>query len=137
MMGHSISFYGKKYGKLSLSYHCYLFLSEILYLYLSLYPVHDDYYFAWLYSAVGSTSYSRARDPGFNTWSHHILSFPLPLVVSYLQKYVHEVLVNPLGGLSLPRKSVDRLTYRPDMTIDAYRGCKTTTQFTVQIPGTA
>ena len=31
---------------------------------------------------------------------------------------MHEVLVNRLGGLSLPRKSVVRLTDRPDMTID-------------------
>ena len=37
-------------------------------------------------------------------------------VVSYWPKYVHEVLVNRLGGLSLPRKSVVRLTDRPDMT---------------------
>ena len=29
---------------------------------------------------------------------------------------MHEVLVNRLGGLSLPRKSVVRLTDRPDMT---------------------
>ena len=29
---------------------------------------------------------------------------------------MHEVLVNRLGGLSLPRKSVVRLTNRPDMT---------------------
>ena len=41
---------------------------------------------------------------------------------------MHEVLVNRLGGLSLPRKSVVRLTDRPDMTIDVYRGHKTTTQ---------
>ena len=41
---------------------------------------------------------------------------------------MHEVLVNRLGGLSLPRKSVDRLTDRPDMTLDVYRGRKTTTQ---------
>ena len=33
---------------------------------------------------------------------------------------MHEVLVNPLGGLSLPRKSVVRLTDRPDMTLDVY-----------------
>ena len=39
-------------------------------------------------------------------------------VVSYWRKYVHEVLVNRLGGLSLPRKSVVRLTDRPDMTLD-------------------
>ena len=41
---------------------------------------------------------------------------------------MHEVLVNPLGGLSLPRKSVVRLTDCPDMTLDVYRGRKTTIQ---------
>ena len=41
---------------------------------------------------------------------------------------MHEVLVNCLGGLSLPRKSVVRLTDRPDMTLDVYRGRKTTIQ---------
>ena len=41
---------------------------------------------------------------------------------------MHEVLVNRLGGLSLPRKSVVRLTDRPDMTVDVYRGRKTTMQ---------
>ena len=41
---------------------------------------------------------------------------------------MHEVLVNRLGGLSLPRKSVVRLTDRPDMTLDVYRGRKTTKQ---------
>ena len=60
---------------------------------------------------------------------------------------MHEVLVNRLGGLSLPRKSVVRLTDRPDMTLeftvdvkqqysitdrlditlDDYSGCQTTT----------
>ena len=44
---------------------------------------------------------------------------------------MHEVLVNRLGGLSLPRKSVVRLTDRPNMTLDVYRGRKTTMQ---QIP---
>ena len=39
---------------------------------------------------------------------------------------MHEVLVNRLGGLSLPRKSVVRLTDRPDMTLDVYRGRKKT-----------
>ena len=39
---------------------------------------------------------------------------------------MHEVLVNRLGGLCLPRKSVVRLTDRPDMTLDVYRGRKTT-----------
>ena len=42
-------------------------------------------------------------------------------VFSYWRKYVYEVLVNHLGGLSLPRKSVGRLTDRSDMTIDVYR----------------
>ena len=41
---------------------------------------------------------------------------------------MHEVLVNRLGGLSLPRKSVVRLTDRPDMTLDVYHGRKTTMQ---------
>ena len=41
---------------------------------------------------------------------------------------MHELLVNRLGGLSLPRKSVVRLTDCPDMTIDVYRGGKTTRQ---------
>ena len=49
-------------------------------------------------------------------------------VVSYWQKYVHEVLDNHLGGLSLPRKSVVRLTDSPNMTLDVYRGRKTTMQ---------
>ena len=41
---------------------------------------------------------------------------------------MHEVLVNRLGGLSLPRKSVVRLTDRPNMTLDVYRGRNTTIQ---------
>ena len=41
---------------------------------------------------------------------------------------MHEVLVNRLGGLSLPRKSVVRLTDGPDMTLDVYLGRKTTIQ---------
>ena len=44
---------------------------------------------------------------------------------------MREVLVNRLGGLSLPRKSVVRLTDRPDMTLDVYRGRKTTKQTNV------
>ena len=48
-------------------------------------------------------------------------------VVSYCRKYVHEVLVNRLG-LSLLRKSVVRLTDRPDMNLDVYCRRKTTTQ---------
>ena len=45
-------------------------------------------------------------------------------VVSYWRKNVHKVLVNLLVGLSLPRKSVPRLTDHRDMTLAVYRGCK-------------
>ena len=50
---------------------------------------------------------------------------------------MHEVLVNRLGGLSLPRKSVVRLTDRPDMTLGVYRGRKTTIQqhYPFNMPG--
>ena len=41
---------------------------------------------------------------------------------------MHEVPVNQLGDPSLPRKSVVRLTDRPDMTLDVYPGRKTTMQ---------
>ena len=61
----------------------------------------------------------------YPVWQHTFVSpsaFSRRAVVSYWRKYVHEVLVNHLGGLSLPRKSVVRLTDRPDMTIDVYRG---------------
>ena len=40
---------------------------------------------------------------------------------------MHEILVNRLGGLSLPM-SVVRLTDRPNMTLDVYRGRKRTQQ---------
>ena len=53
-----------------------------------------------------------------------------PLKVHPFDQYVHEVLVNRLQGLSLPRKSVVRLTDHPDMTLDVYRGRKTTIQHT-------
>ena len=49
-------------------------------------------------------------------------------VVSYWSKRVHKVMVNPLGGLNLPRKSVVRLSDDPDMTTAVYHGHKTTQQ---------
>ena len=67
----------------------------------------------------------------YPVWQHTFVSpsaFSRRAVVSYWRKYVHEVLVNRLGGLSLPRKSVVSLTDRPDMTLDVYRGRKTTIQ---------
>ena len=59
----------------------------------------------------------------YPVWQHTFVSpsaFSRRAVVSYWRKYVHEVLVNRLGGLSLPRKSVVRLTDHPDMTLDVY-----------------
>ena len=67
----------------------------------------------------------------YPVWQHTFVSpsaFSRRAVVSYWRKYVHEVLVNRLGGPSLPRKSVVRLTDRPDMTLDVYRGRKTKIQ---------
>ena len=64
-------------------------------------------------------------------WQHTFVSpsaFSRRAVVSYWRKYVHEVLVNRLGGLSLPRKRVVRLTDRPDKTLDVYHGRKTIIQ---------
>ena len=70
-------------------------------------------------------------DHRYPVWQHTFVSpsaFSRRAVVSYWRKYVHEVLVNRLGGLSLPRKGVVRLTDRPDMTLDVYRGCRTAIQ---------
>ena len=67
----------------------------------------------------------------YPVWQHTFVSpsaFSRRAVVIYWRKYVQEVLVNRLGGLSLPRKSVVRITDRPDMTLDVYRGRKTTMQ---------
>ena len=47
---------------------------------------------------------------------------------------MHEVLVNHFGGLGLARKSVIRLTDRPDMSIDVNRGHETTTQQQHKMP---
>ena len=66
--------------------------------------------------------------PGRATYFRFSFAFSRRAVVSYCRNYVHEVLVNRLGGLSLPRKSVVRLTDCPDMTLDVYRGRKTTIQ---------
>ena len=83
-------------------------------------------------ATVSSVSDLRARGPGFNTWSGHILSFFLPLIqegqlsVTYgstcmCTKYWLKL------RLSLPRKSVVRVTYCPNMTIAVFHG-RTTTQ---------
>ena len=66
--------------------------------------------------------------PGLATYFRFSFRFSRRAVVSYWRKYMHEVPVNRLGGLSLLRKNVVRLTDRPDMNLDAYRGRKTTIQ---------
>ena len=87
-------------------------------------------------SAVG-----RAPDSYVRSWVRYLVwphTFVSPsadsreAVVSYWRKYVQEVLVNRLGGLSLPRKSVIRLTDSPDLTLDVCRGSKSTTTTTAQ-----
>ena len=60
--------------------------------------------------------------PGLATYFCSPSAFSRRAVVSYWRKYVHKVLVNR------SRKSVVRLTDRPDMTLDVYRGRKTTIQ---------
>ena len=57
----------------------------------------------------------------YPVWPHTFVSPSADLrraVASYWRKYAR------LGGLSLTRKSVVRLTERPDMTLDVYRGRK-------------
>ena len=66
--------------------------------------------------------------PGLATYFRFSFRLSRRAGVSYWRKYVQEVLVDRLGGLSLPRKSVVRLTGHPDMTLDVYRGRKTTIQ---------
>ena len=55
-------------------------------------------------------------------------SCPLTTILLSSLAFVQILYVNCLGDLSLPRKSVVMLTDRPDMTLDVYRGHKTTTQ---------
>ena len=74
--------------------------------------------------AVGSASDSNQRSRVRYQVRPHTFISPSAdsrrAVVSYRRKNVHEVLVTPLGGISLSRKSVVRLIDHPDMTIDYY-----------------
>ena len=70
--------------------------------------------------------------PGLTTYFPFAFRFFKKGSCQLLVKVCAEVLVNRLGGLSLSRKSVVRLTDRPDMTLDVYRGRKTTIQPTNQ-----
>ena len=82
--------------------------------------------YSWVDSCV-ILMVSWVRGPGFDTRSGNILLFLLPLFQEG-QLSVTGKSSNRLGGLSLPRKSVVKLTDRPDMTLDIYRGRKTTMQ---------
>ena len=62
--------------------------------------------------------------PGLATYFRFSFRFFKKGSCQLLAKDVHEVLVNRFGCLSLPRKSVVRLTDRPDMTLYVYRGRK-------------
>ena len=69
--------------------------------------------------------------PGLATYP--VLLFLLPLIQEGQLSVTGENMcmkywLNRFGGLSLLRKSVVRLTDRPDMTLDVYCGRKTTTQ---------
>ena len=71
--------------------------------------------------------------PGFDTRSGNILSFLLPLNQEGRLSVTGESMctkywLTPLGGVSLPRKSVVRVTDRPDMTLDVHRRRKTIQQ---------
>ena len=85
-------------------------------------------------SAVGRSPASYVRGPGFDTRSGHTLPFLLPLIQEGQLAITGKCICTKywltacLGGLSLPRKSVVRSTDRPDMTLDVYRGRKTTQQ---------
>ena len=73
---------------------------------------------AGLCSAVSSASDSRAGDPRFDTKSGHILSFLLPMIqVGQLsvtgESMCTKYWFTALESLSLPRKSVVRLTDSP------------------------
>ena len=88
-------------------------MSRIVFgLFVCLFHIGPSVSVAGRQSVVGSAS-DLSSKVHYPVWPHTVLSFPLPLiqeaVVSYWQKYVHLVLINLLGGLSLPRKSVVRL----------------------------
>ena len=97
-------------------------------------PVQSSCFYRYLSHVAQSVGHRTRKSgvlgsiPGLATYFRFSFRFFKKAVVSYWQKYVHEVLVNRLGGLSLTRKSVVRSTDRPDMTLDVYRGRKTTMQ---------
>ena len=84
-------------------------------------------------STGSSASDSRARGLGSISVQPHTFVCPSGdsrrAVISSWQKCEHKVLVNCLGGLSLPIKSVVKLIDLPYMTTAVYCGSKTTTTY--------
>ena len=72
--------------------------------------------------------------PGLATYFHFSIRFFKKGSCQLLAKVCARSMVNRLGGLSLPRKSVVRLTDRADMTLDVYRVRKTTIQQPTNTP---
>ena len=66
--------------------------------------------------------------PGLATYCRFSFRFFKKGSCQLLAKVCARSTGNRLGGVSLPRKSVVRLTDRPDMTLDVYRGRKTIIQ---------
>ena len=69
--------------------------------------------------------------PGFDTRSGNILSFLLSLFQEGQLSVTGESMCTKYW---LTRKSVVRITNRPDMTLDVYRGRKTTIQQQLEVP---
>ena len=62
-----------------------------------------------LWQSIARILVSQGSWVRYPVWQHTFVSpsaFSRRAVVSYWRKYVNEVLVNRLGGLSLPRKKV-------------------------------
>ena len=101
-------------------------------LYLStLFVMNASIYTGRVAQSVGHLTRKSEVLSSIPVWPHTFVSPSADsrgAVVTYWRKYVQEVLVNRLGGLSLPRKSVVWLTDRPNMALDVYRGRKTTQQ---------
>ena len=80
---------------------------------------------------TGGDTKPYAQSVGHPTRKSGVLG-SIPGLATYFRfsfRFFKKVLVNRLGGLSLSRKNVVRLTDRPDMTLDVYRGRKTTIQY--------
>ena len=78
--------------------------------------------------------------PDFTSKLVHVLAFGTPkFYIAPYDKIKHELVklssnCDVKSGLSLPRKSVVRLTDHPNMTLDVYRGHKTTNQQQPYVP---